>query len=440
MLNHTGNFSLFFSQWYYKLFLLVILFFLSAFFSSSETALFSLDKKKINKKLFESPLIKRYLLNLLEHPRRLLVTILIGNTIVNVGASITAVSLALDYSAISILSRNVILSIEIILLTIFLVIFGELIPKVWATKNPIMLAKIVAVPLYWTSVILFPVAETITELIKLAIMKLRFDKAKSVILPEEITELANIGQERGTIEEKEQGLIKSIVSAKSVTVKEIMTPRVDIVSAEVGTNFNELLEIITSTGHSRIPLYENDLDKITGFIYAKDILPYLKNEELKNHTSIKKISRKAIFVPQTKKINDLMYEFQEKKMHIAIVVDEYGGTAGLITMEDILEEIVGEIRDEMDEKEISYTKIDDNTFVFLGKIPVNELNELLVTDFSSEDEDYETLGGLVLNNAGHIPKEGYSFEYKNHKFTVKEVANKRIKKVLVEKLSADIEK
>lgn len=435
MFNHTGNFSLLYFEWYYKLLLLLILFFLSAFFSSSETALFSLDKKKINNKLIKNPLIKRYLLNLLEHPRRLLVTILIGNTIVNVGASIAAVSLALDYSAISVLSANVILSIEIILLTIFLVIFGELIPKVWATKNPIMLAKIVAVPLYWTSVILFPIAETITELIKLAIMKLRFDKGKSVILPEEISELANISQERGTIEEKEQGLIKSIVSAKSVIVKEIMTPRVDIVSAEVGTNFNELLEIITSTGHSRIPLYENDLDKITGFIYAKDILPYLKNEELKDHTSIKKISRKAIFVPQTKKINDLMYEFQEKKMHIAIVVDEYGGTAGLITMEDILEEIVGEIRDEMDEEEISYTKLNDRTFLFLGNIPVSELNELLVTDFSSEDEDYETLGGLVLNNAGHIPKEGYSFEYKNHKFTIKEIANKRIKKVLVEKLS-----
>ena len=440
MFNHLGNFSLFFFQWYNKIILLLILLFLSAFFSSAETALFSLDKKKINKKSFESPLIKRYLLNLLEHPRRLLVTILIGNTIVNVAASITAVSLALDYSAISILSTNLLLIIEIILLTISLVIFGELIPKVWATKNPIMLAKFITVPLYWISVILFPIAETITEIIKLAIMKLRFDKTKSVILPEEITELANIGQERGTIEEKEQGLIKSIVSAKSVIVKEIMTPRVDIVSAEVNTNFNELLEIITSTGHSRIPLYENDLDKITGFIYAKDILPFLKNEELKNQTSIKKISRKAIFVPQTKKINDLMYEFQEKKMHIAIVVDEYGGTAGLITMEDILEEIVGEIRDEMDEEEISYTKLDDNTFLLLGNIPVSVLNELLAEDFSSEDEDYETLGGLVLNNAGHIPKEGYSFEYKNHKFTVKEIANKRIKKVLVEKSTAKSEK
>ena len=366
-----------------------------------------------------------------------MVTILIGNTIVNVGASISAVSLALDYSAVSTLSANLILTIEIILLTALIVIFGELIPKVWASKNPLLLAKVVAIPLYWTSVVLFPVAETITELIKLSVSKLKFDKRKSAILPEEISDLANISQERGTIEEEEQGLINSIVSLKSVTVQEIMTPRVDIISSDVETNFNELLEIITSTGHSRIPLYENDLDNITGFIYAKDILPYLKNDELKKQTPIKKILRKAMFIPGTKKINDLMYEFQEKKMHIAIVVDEYGGTAGLITMEDILEEIVGEIRDESDQEETPYTKLNDSNYIALGKIPVDELNEILESDFSSEDEDYETLGGLVLNNAGHIPKEGYSFVLKNHKFTVKEVANKRIKKVQIEKLPVE---
>lgn len=423
-----------FFNWYYKLILLVVFFFLSAFFSGSEIALFSLDRKKIKNKLSSNPIISRYLLNLLDHPRRLLVTILIGNTIVNVGASIAAVSLALDYSAVSMLSANVVLTIEIILLTVLIVIFGELVPKVWAAKDPLLLAKVVAIPLYWISVIMFPVAETITELIKLSVSKLKFDKRKTAILPEEISDLADISQERGTIEEEEQGLINSIVSLKSVTVQEIMTPRVDIISSDVETNFNELLEIITSTGHSRIPLYENDLDNITGFIYAKDILPYLKNDELKKQTSIKKISRKAMFVPRTKRINDLMYEFQEKKMQIAIVVDEYGGTAGIITMEDILEEIVGEIRDESDQEEVSFTKLGDTNFLALGKIPVNELNDLLETDFSSEDEDYETLGGLVLNSAGHIPKEGYSFVLKNHKFTVKEVANKRIKKVQIEKM------
>ncbi|MHB1687502.1 MAG: hemolysin family protein [Ignavibacteriaceae bacterium] len=427
-----------FFHWYYKLSLLIILFFLSAFFSGSEVALFSLDRKKIKKSLSSNPIISRYLSTLLEHPRRLLVTVLIGNTIVNVGASIIAVSIALDISAVTFLSRNLILTIEIILLTILIIIFGELIPKVWASKRPLALAKIVAVPLYWISVFLYPIAETFTEFIKLSVSKLKFEKAKAAILHDEIFELANIGQERGTIEEEEQGLIKSIVSLKSVTVQEVMTPRVDIISVDVDTNFNELLEIITSSGHSRIPLYENDLDKIGGVIYAKDILPYLKNDELKRQVSIRQIARKVLFAPQTKMINDLMYEFQEKKMHIAIVVDEYGGTAGLITMEDILEEIVGEIRDEYDKEESSFTKIDDDKYIVLGKISVGELNELLKTDFLSEDEDYETLGGLVLNQAGHIPKDGYSFVLKNHKFTVREVANKRIKKVQIERLPAEL--
>ncbi|MHB9011807.1 MAG: hemolysin family protein [Ignavibacteriaceae bacterium] len=429
-----------FFHWYYKLSILILLFFLSAFFSGSEVALFSLDRKKIKKVLSSNPIIYRYLHTLLEHPKRLLVTVLIGNTIVNVGASIIAVSIALDIATLTSFPRNIILTIEIILLTILIILFGELVPKVWASKRPLMLAKIVAVPLYWISVILYPVAEIFTEFIKLSISRLKFNKANSVILHDEISELANIGQERGTIEEEEQGLIKSIVSLKSVTVQEVMTPRVDIISVDVDTNFNELLEIITSSGHSRIPLYENDLDNIVGVIYAKDILPYLKNEELRRQITIRQIARKVLFIPQAKMINDMMYEFQEKKMHIAIVVDEYGGTAGLITMEDILEEIVGEIRDEYDKEESSFTKVNESQYNVLGKIPVNELNELLDEDFSSEDEDYETLGGLVLNQAGHIPKDGYSFILKNHKFTVKEVSNKRIKKVHIEKLPPEFEK
>ncbi|MHB8339518.1 MAG: CNNM domain-containing protein, partial [Ignavibacteriaceae bacterium] len=263
-------------------------------------ALFSLDRKKIKKVLSSNPIIYRYLNTLLEHPKRLLVTVLIGNTIVNVGASIIAVSIALDIARLTSFPRNIILTIEIILLTILIILFGELVPKVWASKRPLTLAKIVAVPLYWISVILYPVAEIFTEFIKLSISRLKFNKANSVILHDEISELANIGQERGTIEEEEQGLIKSIVSLKSVTVQEVMTPRVDIISVDVNTNFNELLEIITSSGHSRIPLYENDLDKIVGVIYAKDILPYLKNEELRRQITIRQIARKVLFIPQAK--------------------------------------------------------------------------------------------------------------------------------------------
>ncbi len=421
-------------DWQLKLIFLIISFLLSAFFSGSEVSLFSLDRRKLKSEFNRYPLRKRYIEYLLEYPRRLLVTILIGNTIVNVAASIIAVSLALDFSAGSGISPNIALTVQIILLTVFIVIFGELIPKVWASKNPVSFAGIVAVPLYWAGVLLFPAAETMTELIKLFVSKLRFDKSKSAILPEEISDLAELGHERGSIIEEEHGLISSIVSFRKVTVHEVMTPRVDMTSISSSSGFGELLDVITTSGHSRIPLFEEDLDKITGIIYAKDILPFIKNNELRKQLSLQSIARKPMFIPRSKMINDLMHEFQEKKMHIAIVVDEYGGTAGLITLEDILEEIIGEIRDEYDKEEIPISKTGNNQYMVLGKLPVDDLNELLNIDLSFNAGEFETLGGMILSYAGHIPREGYSFQLENYKFTVKEISNKRIKKVLIEKL------
>ncbi len=424
-------------DWRINLVILFILFLLSAFFSGSEVALFSLDRNKIKKDLESSPLVSRYLLYLLEYPRRLLVTILLGNTIVNVAASIIAVSLALQYASISSIPKDVALTIQIVLLTAFVILFGELTPKVWASKSPLTFSKIVAVPLYWVSAIIFPVSEFLTELIRVFVSKIKLDKAKMAILPEEIPELAEIGHERGTLIEEEHGLIQSIVGFRSVTAQEVMTPRVDIISISDDNNFDELLNIINNSGHSRIPLYKEDLDEIVGIIYSKDILPYLRDEALRNKFSLAKLARKAMFIPKTKLISELMPEFQEKKTHIGIVVDEYGGTAGLVTLEDIIEEIIGEIRDEYDKEENTITKIDDNSFLVLGKISVDELNELLNIKIPDENEDFETLGGLILNHAGHIPKEGYTFQLENHKFTVKEVLKKRIKKVLIEKLPSE---
>ena len=423
-------------SWQYKLGCLLFLFVLSAFFSGSEVALFSLDKKKLQNTFESDPLIRRYLQNLLDFPRRLLVTILLGNTVINVAASIIAVSLAIDYSHNSGFPRNIALTIEIICLTFCILIFGELIPKIWAAKNPVAFAKLISIPLYWLNVILFPVAEILTEAIRSLIGMLKLDKSKSAILSEEIAELANLGHERGTIVDKEHGLISSIVNFRSVAVHEVMTPRVDIVSVSAETNFNEMLDIIIKTGHSRIPLYHEDLDEIIGVVFSKDLLPYIKNVESRINFSLTKIARKAMFIPRTKLISSLMHEFQEKKMHLAIVVDEYGGTAGLITLEDIIEEILGEIRDEYDKEENPITKVGDNNYIILGKLSIYELNDLLNTTFS-ENSNYETVAGMILNHVGQIPKEGYSFQIDGYTFIVKEIQNKRIKKVQVEKIKAE---
>lgn len=421
-------------DWKFRILFLFLCFILSAFFSGSEVALFSLDRKKIKSTFSKSPLIQEYLVDLLDHPRRLLVSILIGNTFVNVTASIIAVSLALEFAESFGFSRNIILTIQIILLTFLILLFGEITPKIWASKESISFSRIIAIPMHWVNVIIFPISETITEAIKYFVSKIRIDKKKSAIKHDEIKELATLSLEKGTIEDEEHELIHSIVGFKTLSVSEIMTPRVDMVAVSSDSDFTELVNEITKTGRSRIPLYKDDLDDIIGIIYAKDLLPYFKNVELRKNLSLAKISRKPMFVPKTKMIDTLMQEFQEKKMHIAIVVDEYGGTAGLVSLEDIIEEIIGEIRDEYDKEENTVTKIDDNNYLVLGRISIDELKEILDIDINIEEAEYETIAGLLLNFAGQIPKEGYSLEFENHKFTVKEVLNKRIKKVQIEKL------
>jgi CBS domain containing-hemolysin-like protein len=321
-------------------------------------------------------------------------------------------------------------------LAVIIILFGELLPKLVASRFPLSVSKAAAVPLHFLSILIYPFAEFITEVIRLITSGIKLDKKKSAILPDEIPELAELGHERGTIEESEHELIQGIVSFKSVAVHEIMTPRVDIVALSSDTGFDNLLSVITSSGHSRLPLFEDNLDEIIGIVYAKDLLPFIKDKELRSQFNLKKLARKPIFVPGSKMINSMMYEFQEKKMHIAIVVDEFGGTAGLVTLEDIIEEIIGEIRDEYDKDNFA-VRINENSFIVLGKISVDELNELLNTNISSENGEFETLGGLILNHAGQIPKEDYSFQLENYKFTVKEVSKRRVNKVLIEKISGE---
>jgi len=421
--------------WYYRLIALTILLIISAFFSGSEVALFSLDQKKLKDIQKNKGITSNYVLNLLEYPRRLLVTILLGNNFVNVAASIIAVTLALDIAELYNLNTNFVLLAQIIILTILVLMFGEITPKVWASKDPVKFSRVISFPLYWVSVLIYPVAKIITEVIKFFASKLDFGKEKTAILTSELTELAELSMEEGTIEEEEHELISGLVSFKTVTVREVMTPRVDVIAVSVNTDFNELMDIIVESGHSRIPLYDENLDQILGIIYAKDLLPYVgKSDQLKNNIVLKNLARETIFVPESKFISALMHEFQSKNLHLGIVVDEYGGTSGLVSLEDILEEIVGEIRDEYDEEEEEITQISKDKYELLGKTPIDEINELMDYDFSSEDDDYDTIGGFILNHAGTIPEENYSFNHENFSFTVKEVVNNRINTVIVERL------
>jgi CBS domain containing-hemolysin-like protein len=346
-------------DWYIKLISSFGLLLLSALFSGSEVALFSLDKNRVKEIKNNNPLLGDYISHLLEYPRRLLVTILLGNTIVNVALTIITVTLALELAEVYHLSKDIVLAVQIVIITFLVLMIGEITPKVWASKFPVGFAKAVSIPIYWISVLIYPLSKTLTDLIKYLVSRIKFDRSKSAILSSEITDLADLGIEKGTIEEEEQELIHGLVAFRTVTVREVMTPRVDIAAVSLDTDFDELMKIVTESGHSRLPLYRDNFDEIIGIIYAKDLLPFLRNDDVKKTLSLEKIARKAMFVPESKLISDLLREFQEKKMHMGIVVDEYGGTAGLISLEDILEEIVGDIRDEYDKEETEITKLGD---------------------------------------------------------------------------------
>ncbi|MBI5662891.1 MAG: DUF21 domain-containing protein [Ignavibacterium album] len=417
--------------------ILVIFFLLacSGFFSGSEVAFFSLDKKKVDRHFKNNPLIHRYLITLITFPRRLLVTILIGNTFVNVAISIVAVIVALDIAELFQLNFNLVISFQIIITTILVLIFGELIPKVIATKSTFKFAKFAAVPIYLISSLLYPASEFITEIIRLSVSKLKFDKSKSALTAEEFSDLASFSTETGTIDENEKEIINSIVEFRETTVSEIMTPRVDIIAIAENKSVDEAIQIINESGHSRIPVYRDNIDFIAGVVFAKDLLKFINNDELKKQTKLSSLLKKVLFVPESKKIGDLLREFQSRKIHLAIVVDEYGGTAGLITLEDIIEEVVGDIWDEYDKAEKHIQVISDNKFLVNGNIQLDELaSELGINLIDENDPDIDTLAGFILKVSGEIPKEGYNFTYNDYRITVKQLDKKRIRKVIIEKV------
>ena len=321
------------------------------------------------------------------------------------------------------------------MITIIILLFGELLPKVFASKHPHFTVKITAIPLYLFSLIIYPVSESITELIRLTFSKIKFDKSKSAITEKEISDLAELSHERGTLEEDEQEIISSFVEFKSVLVSEVMTPRVDIVAVPFSVSSEELIETINKSGFSRFPVYKENLDKIVGTVHAKDLLPYLQNKSFAMEETIRTITREVLFVPERKMISEMLKEFQQKKMHLAVVVDEFGGTSGLITLEDIIEEIIGEIWDEHDPEENAIKVISTEKISVLGKVPISEVNDLIGLELIPTSDDYDTVAGLIIKQAGNIPKEGYSFDLNNFKLTVKEVLKKRIKRIEIEKVS-----
>lgn len=398
----------------------------SALISGSEVAYFSLgatDKQKLANKNKKN---KRVLKNL-ENPEKLLATILVTNNFVNIG--IIILTAYISNNLVSIHNPPVVEFIfQVVLITFFLLLFGEIIPKVYATHFAPSFAKFMALPLLTLEKVFRPINAIL--IYSTSFVNRRLQKHRKKISMDEISQALELTSDHELSDEKD--ILEGIVQFGNKSVEEIMKPRVDVVSIEIKTGFSKILQIINDSGFSRIPVYIQSFDNIAGILYIKDILPHShKGNSFKWQT----LMRPPFYVPETKKISALLEEFQKTKVHLAIVVDEYGGTSGIVTLEDILEEIVGDITDEFDEEEKFYSKLSDNTFVFDGKVLLGDFYKVVNCDidiFEDVKGDAETLAGLILEQKGEIPALHEKIKCKTFDFTIEAVDNRRIKQIKVE--------
>lgn len=412
---------------------MIILLVASALISGSEVAYFSLsptDKEEIEGNKVKSASI---ILSLLERPKRLLATILIANNFVNVAIVILSTylseglmpeSLKIDFKLFGLI-LELQLIIQIVVVTFLLLLLGEVIPKIYANKSPLKLASFMAFIIYYLRAILRPFSTILvssTNFIDKRIKK----KGHNISVDNLSQALELTSDEKNT--EEDHKILEGIVKFGNTDVKQVMTSRVDTICVDIDKPFQEVLDIILESGYSRIPAFSESFDNIKGVLYIKDILPHLQ----KDNFDWTKILRKPFFVPENKKIDDLLREFQTKKIHLAIVVDEYGGSSGIISLEDILEEIVGEISDEFDDDDLVYSKLDDYNYVFEGKTSLNDMYRVVDLNeeiFEEAKGEAETLAGLVLELFGRIPVKGEKIKLEEYQITIEAADKRRIKRI-----------
>tara|TARA_B100001029_G_C15054037_1_gene452968 strand:- start:793 stop:2046 length:1254 start_codon:yes stop_codon:yes gene_type:complete len=403
------------------IFFFIILLIISGIFSGSETALFQI---KIHRK--DIPEDIRYIL---KNPQKLLVAILTGNTIINVIIASIAAIIMHDFAQDKGYSPLLILFLDIFVVTVVVLLFGEILPKLFANKNGLKFATFFYLPLKLMFFLLTPLVMIIYTITNIIVHLLPIKKEKEFDTEEELKLLTEVGEEEGTLQAEESEMIQLIFDFNEKIVHEIMTPRVDMVALPSTASIDEVMDVIKDKQFSKIPIYKKNIDNIKGVLYAKDILPYLTGSRPQINLNL--ISRTPYFVPENKNIDDLLKDFKTKKTNIAVVVDEWGGTEGIITLEDIVEEVLGEIRDPYDKEESQILKIENGSYIVEGKISIYDLEEESEIKFP-EDREYDTLGGFIFTKFGNIPKIGQQIEYNNHFFIVEVMDGHRIEKVLIE--------
>jgi putative hemolysin len=404
------------------------LLFLSAFFSGTETAFFSLSKSTISILETDDSHSSKRVLKLLKNPQSLLVTILISNNIVNIVIATEATLITQTISQAYEWNVYLSLVVNVLIVTFLILIFGEILPKVLAIKDSLWFAKRSSLVISLLNYLLKPISYLFTSFSKIFTESLKANWGSQTFSEEELKTLFDISEETGAIENNEKEMITSIIDFSETTVKEIMVPRIDIDCIKSDATINELIDLINESLHSRIPVFQERIDNILGIIYVKDLLKYVANNKSLDKVKIDKIVHKAYFVPEKKKIQELLKEFQEQKVHMAIVVDEYGGTSGLVTLEDIIEEIVGEIQDEYDTEQPLIHRINEYTYILDGKLSIEELNEAISINLP-QSEDIETISGFIYHKTGKLPDLNELILHENYQFKIKEIDNRRINKI-----------
>lgn len=411
--------------------LLVVLLGCSALISGAEVAFFSLSSSDFETNN-EKAIAKKFAIveKLLSKPKKLLATILVANNFINI-----AIVLLFD-SMSDLLFSNILTNyygvdirfiIEVGVVTFLILLFGEILPKIYANRNGISFAVFMAQPLNVLDTLLSPISSPMRSVT--LFLHDRYGKQKSNISVDHLSQALELSNQDTTFEE--QKILQGIVTFGNTDTKQVMKNRMDIFAISEDQSFKEILPDIIQHGYSRIPVYKDSMDNITGVLYVKDLIPYTDRKIL----DWKTLKREAYFVPENKKLDDLLNEFKEMKMHLAIVVDEYGGTSGLISLEDIIEEIVGEISDEFDDEDLIFSKLDDNTFIFEGKTPLKDFYKVIKLDDPEEFEDNkgeaETLAGFLLEVSKGFPKKNEKILFHGYAFVIEAFEGKRIKQIKV---------
>lgn len=407
--------------------LLVVLLIGSALISGAEVAMFSLTRTDLEDEDLAAKNQIKIITKLLERPKKLLATILVANNFINIGIVILFAFLS-EFMFAGISSAIVKFILDVVVVTFLILLFGEILPKIYASRNNLKFATFMAYPLRVLDVVFSPLSLPMRS-ITIGIHN-KLGKQKSNLSIDQLSQALELTSEDDTTKE-EQKILQGIVSFGNTDTKQVMQPRIDVFALNIELPYKDIVDDIVNNGYSRIPVYQDNMDNIKGILYVKDLLPHI-NETDFNWTSL---LRDPFFVPENKKLDDLMSEFQEKKVHLAVVVDEYGGTSGVVSLEDIIEEIVGDISDEFDDEDLIFSKLDNNNYVFEGKTALKDFYKIVKLEDESIFEDNkgeaETLAGFILENSGGFPKRNSRIKFENYVFTIESLDKKRIKRVKV---------